>query len=75
MANATLDTLLADVTDEKTVVASVVTLLNNLTALLAGAGTDPAKLQAIQDLVDANKAQLAAAVVANTPTPPTPPGP
>ncbi len=72
MAQATADTILADVQDESTVVDGVVTLLTNLSALLAAAGTEPAKLQAIQTLVDTNKSKLAAAVVANTPAAPTP---
>ena len=63
----TIDEIQADVTDETTVIDGVVTLLNNLSALLAAAGTDPVKLQALKDSIDANKAKLAAAVAANTP--------
>lgn len=69
-----LDDIQADVVDESTVIDSVVTLLGNISQQLKDAGTDPVKLQAIKDGIDANKAKLAAAVVANTPaaTPPTP---
>ena len=66
---ATLDDLLSDVADESTVVASVETLLTNLSQQLAAAiaANDPAKIQAVKDAIDANKARLSAAVVANTP--------
>ena len=69
---ALIDDLAADVAEETTVVASAVTLLGNLSALLAAAGTDPVKLSAIKNAVDANKGALAAAVAANTPGAPTP---
>ena len=67
---ATLDDLSADVADEASVIGSVETLLTNLSAQLAAAGTDPTKIQAIKDAIDANKARLSAAVVANTPAAP-----
>ena len=71
---ATLDDLLAGVAAESTVIDSVEQLLTNLSTLLANAGTNPAKLQAVQDAITANTNRLTAAVVANTPvaTPPTP---
>lgn len=69
---ATIDDILADVQSERTVIDSAITLLNNLTSMIASAGTDPAKLQAVIDTVEANKKALADAVVANTPPPPTP---
>jgi uncharacterized protein YoxC len=69
---ALLDDIQADVEEETTVIDSVVTLLNNISQQLKDAGTDPVKLQAIKDAIDKNKATLAAAVAANTPTPPTP---
>jgi len=64
---AMIDDVSADVEAQSTVIASVETLLTNLSAQLAAAGTDPAKLQAIKDSLDANTARLSAAVVANTP--------
>jgi predicted metal-dependent enzyme (double-stranded beta helix superfamily) len=69
---ATLQDILNDVQDEATVVGSVEALLTQLSDLLKNAGTDPAALQAVKDLVDSNKARLSAAVVANTPAAPTP---
>jgi len=70
---ATLQDLVDDVTDEKTVIASAKTLLEGLSGQLAAAiaSGNPAKIQEVKDLIDKNKADLAAAVAANTPTPPT----
>jgi hypothetical protein len=65
---ATLDEIVADVADESTVDDSIITLLTNISQQLKDAGNDPAKLQAVKDAIDANKAKIAAAVVANTPT-------
>jgi hypothetical protein len=64
---AKLDDIIADVADESTVDDSIITLLNNIAQQLKDAGQDPAKLQALQDAIDANKAKIAAAVAANTP--------
>src|SRR5438552_12243896 len=64
---ALIDDLLADVQDTDTVIGSVEQLLTNLTGLLQAAGTDPLKLAQVKNLVDAQKARLAAAVVASTP--------
>lgn len=73
---ALIDDTLADVQAETTVIASVVTLLQNLSAQIAAAGTDPMKLQAIKTQIDQNSASLAAAVIANTPAaPPATPAP
>ena len=69
---ALVDDVLADVQDESTVIGSVEQLLTNLSAQLAAAGTDPAKLAQVKSAIDANKARLSAAVVANTPAAPTP---
>lgn len=68
-----LDDLIADATDESTVDDSVIALLTSIKAQLDAAGTDPAKLDQLKALIDSNKAKIAAAVVANTPTPPAPP--
>ena len=62
----TVDDVQADVTAEKTVVASAVTLLNGLAALLKAAGTDPVKLAALHEDIVANTQALAAAVTANS---------
>lgn len=67
-----LDDLIADATDESTVDDSIIALLTSINAQLAAAGTDPVKLDQLKALIDANKAKIAAAVVANTPTAPAP---
>jgi uncharacterized protein YoxC len=71
---ATLKDIQDDVTAEKTVIDSAVALLAGLSQQLkdAIAANDPAALQAIVDGLDANKAELAAAVTANTPAAPAP---
>jgi len=56
-----------DVADQTTVIQSAITLLQNIKALLDAAGTDPAKLAALSAAIETNSANLAAAVVANTP--------
>lgn len=68
---ALIDDLAADVAAQTTVEKSAVTLLNNLSAQLAAAGTDPVKLQAIKDQLDSNTADLAAAITSNTPADPS----
>ena len=67
---ALLDEILTDVEDEATVVASVVTLLTNLSDALKAAGTDPVKLAAVKAQIDTNKKAMADAVAANTPAAP-----
>lgn len=64
---AAVDDLQASVTAEDTVIDSAITLLQGLSALLAAAGTDPAKLAALKSDIDAKSGALAAAVAANTP--------
>lgn len=64
---ALVDDIQTDVTAQTTVVGSVVTLLQSLSAQITAAGTDPAKLQAIKDSLDQNTTALANAVTANTP--------
>jgi len=74
---ATLDDLVAAVAAENTVIDSAITLLNGVSAQLAAAiaANDPAKIQAVLDNVNAEKAKLAAAVAANTGTPAPAPAP
>ena len=62
-----LDTLTAQVSNNTDAVESAVTLLNNISAELKAAGTDPVKLQALADTLKNEDDKLAAAVVANTP--------
>jgi hypothetical protein len=67
-----LDDLTAAITQEDTVIASAITLINGFAAQLAAAGTDPTKLAALQADVTAKSEALAAAVAANTPAAPAP---
>lgn len=64
---AALDRLEADVAAETTVMQSAITLLQGLKAALDAAGTDPVKLAALADQMEANANSLAAAVAQNTP--------
>jgi ABC-type transporter Mla subunit MlaD len=68
----TLDDIVTEVTGEKTVIDSAVTLLNGLSQQLkdALASQDPTKIQAVIDQIDANKQELADAITANTPAAP-----
>ena len=70
MAQATLDDIIQEVTDLKAVDDSVVALLTSLNEKLAAAiaSGDMAKVQAVSDAITAEKARLASAVTANTPT-------
>lgn len=63
---ADLSTLSADVANETTVDQSVVTLIGNLAAQITAAGTDPVALKALTDTMEANAANLASVVSANT---------
>ncbi len=65
---AAIDDLAAAVAAEDTTIDSAVVLLNGIPALIAAAGTDPAKLAALQAAIVAKTATLAAAVVVGTPT-------
>jgi hypothetical protein len=65
--SAELDALTAAVAAEDTVIDSAVALINGIPALIAAAGTDPAKLSALSADITAKSAALAAAVAANTP--------
>lgn len=64
-----LDDLQAAVAAEDTVIDSAIALINGIPALIAAAGTDPAKLQALQADITSKSQALAAAVTANTPAP------
>lgn len=65
------DDIAASVATEDTTIDSAVALIQQISAALAAAGTDPAKLTALKADIDAKTAVLAAAVVAGTPTPVT----
>ena len=76
---ATLDQILADVTDESTAIDSIVTLITGLKQqvadALAGTTLPPAvqaKVDAIFTAAESNKAKIAAALAANVPPAPTP---
>ena len=66
MAPDTIDTILADVTDETTVDQSLIVLLNGIDAQLKSAQTDPSKIAAVRAKIASNKAAIIAAVLANT---------
>lgn len=53
---------------EDTVIQSAVTLIQGLAQQIADAGTDPVALQAVIDDINAQAANLAAAVSTNTPS-------
>lgn len=72
---ADLATLEADVAAETAADQSAIVLLKGLKDALDAAGTDPAKLAALSQSIEANTAALAAAVTANTPAAPPPPPP
>jgi hypothetical protein len=62
-----LDDLQAAVAAEDTVIDSAITLIKGIPGLIAAAGTDPAKLQALSADIMAKSQALASAVAANTP--------
>lgn len=64
---AALDDLQAAVAAEDTVIDSAIKLIQGIPALIAAAGTDPAKLTALQTDITAKSQALAAAVAQNTP--------
>ena len=61
-----MDDLATQVAANTTVEESAVTLINGLAGQLANAGTDPAKVQALQQSLKASADDLAAAIAANT---------
>lgn len=67
---ADLTGLTAEVTNNTSVTASALVLIQGFAAALAAAGTDPAALQALQDTLAANDTALSEAVAANTPAAP-----
>ena len=71
----TLDDLIAEATDEKTVIQSMITLLDNLETELHLAGNDQTKLDQLKSLISNNKAAIASAVTANTPAANSPSNP
>lgn len=64
-----LDTLTQKVAETTTVEDSAIQLLTGLSAQIAALKTDPVALQALADSLSSKSAELAAAVIANTPTP------
>ena len=67
MANE-FQALTDQVTANTDVIDSAIKLIQNIHDLLVAAGTDPVKLQALADALKSKDDELAAAVVANTPT-------
>lgn len=70
---ATIDDVLAQLTELPTIADSLDALFVQLQALIAQGSTDPAKLQQALDLIVANKERVKAAIVANTPVAPVTP--
>lgn len=68
---ATLDAITTAVTNEETVEASIIALVQGIAQqlkdLIAAGNVTPAQVQAVADQIDADTAALSAAVVANTP--------
>jgi uncharacterized coiled-coil protein SlyX len=70
--SAELDRLTASVAAEKTADESLIALVQGLAQQIRDNATDPAALAALADSLDADQAEIAAAVSANTaPPPPT----
>lgn len=65
--SAELDALEAQVTENTTVEASAITLIQGIAAQLAAAAQDPAKVKALSASLKASSDSLAAAIAANTP--------
>jgi hypothetical protein len=61
--------LQTEVAEMSGVVDSAIGLINGLAQQIRDLATDPAALNALADSLDAKAGELAAAVVANTPTP------
>jgi hypothetical protein len=70
-----LDNLEQEIHQNTDVVQSAIVLLGSLSQQIKDAGADPVKLQELTDALDANTANLAAAVAANTETPAPAPAP
>lgn len=70
---ADLTRLTEEVSENTAVIASAVTLLGQLAALIRENATNPAELNALADQLDLNSAGLAAAIAANTPGAEVPP--
>jgi len=69
---AALDDLTAQVTENESVEASALVLINGIAARITAAGTDPVKLNALTASLKVSADALSAAVVANTPAAPSP---
>lgn len=67
---ADLSAIESEVSEQTEVVASAITLLNDLAQALRDAAGDPEAIAALAADIDANTAALAAAVAANTPEAP-----
>lgn len=67
MPSPQLDALTKQVTENTTVEGSAITLMNNLSVIIAANKTDPTALQALSDQLKNSADALAAAITANTP--------
>lgn len=64
---ALIDDVVTEVEENTSATESAILLLEKLSQMIADAGTDPVKLQAVRDTLDGNTRRLAEAVVAHTP--------
>jgi len=67
---AALDRITQEVSETKTAVASVLTLVAGLATQIRDNAEDPVALNALADDLDAGQAEIAAAITANTPAEP-----
>lgn len=72
MAQADIDRLKASVARNGDAIQSGVVLIQGLAQQIRDAGDDPAELAALADQIDSKAAELAKAVVDNTPSSPSP---
>lgn len=68
--SAELDRLTTEVAETKTAAQSAITLIAGLAQQIRDLKTDPAALAALADSLDADQAEIAAAITANTPSEP-----
>lgn len=71
--SAELDRLTAEVAETKTAAKSAVVLINGLAQQIRDLKNDPAALTALADSLDADQAEIGAAVATHTPPPADPP--
>lgn len=71
--SAALDRITQEVTESRQATQAILALVSGLADQIRENATDPAALEALADELDAQQAEIAAAVTANTPTEPEQP--